>query len=220
MMRGVLVLLLGLLFTSATGGATAEATKVARFSHRKLLQEAPDPFILSPLVPINWFIFRDAPTFEFNLDDPVFGYWVSFTSSLLRLNALSIELFGDLPLVELNIPQFSVFGGNGWNPLDEEGILAGASIAELAAWLEVEFFNLAVTQSIGRVRIFDRFGFEDLGLPGNFGDHYEVPWSADGLVEVNIVDDSFVNWVRTGGLADLLSRLTYPGFSGVNFSSI
>ena len=66
----------------------------------------------------------------------------------------------------------------------------------------------------------DRFGFEDLGLPGNFGDHYEVPWSADGLVEVNIVDDSFVNWVRTGGLADLLSRLTYPGFSGVSFSSI
>ena len=62
-MRGVLVLLLGLLFTSATGGATAEATKVARSSHRKLLQAAPDPFILSPLVPINWFIFRDAPLY-------------------------------------------------------------------------------------------------------------------------------------------------------------
>ena len=64
-MRGVLVLLLGILFTSATGGATAEATKVARSSHRKLLQavQAPDPFILSPLVPINWFIFRDAPLY-------------------------------------------------------------------------------------------------------------------------------------------------------------
>ena len=63
-MRGVLVLLFGLLFTSATGGATAEAMKVARSSHRKLLQaaQAPDPFILSPLVPINWFIFADAPT--------------------------------------------------------------------------------------------------------------------------------------------------------------
>ena len=65
MMRGILVLSLGLLFTSATGGATAEATKVARSSHRKLLQaaQAPDPFILSPLVPINWFIFRDAPLY-------------------------------------------------------------------------------------------------------------------------------------------------------------
>ena len=63
-MRGVLVLLLGLLFTSATGGATAEATKVARSSHRKLLQAAPDPFILSPLVPLNWFIFADAPTYR------------------------------------------------------------------------------------------------------------------------------------------------------------
>ena len=62
-MRGVLVLLLGLLFTSATGGATAEATKVARSSHRKLLQAAPDPFILSPLVPLNWDIFRDAPLY-------------------------------------------------------------------------------------------------------------------------------------------------------------
>ena len=71
MMRGVLVLLLGILFTSATGGATVEATKVARSSHRKLLQaaQAPDPFILSPLVPINWFIFADAPTYRVRQPD-------------------------------------------------------------------------------------------------------------------------------------------------------
>ena len=62
-MRGVFVAIVLALSLFASGGATAEATKVARFSHRKLLQEAPDPFILSPLVPINWFIFRDAPLY-------------------------------------------------------------------------------------------------------------------------------------------------------------
>ena len=66
----------------------------------------------------------------------------------------------------------------------------------------------------------DRFGFEDLGLPANFANHWTVPWSNDGVAQLNVVDDSFVNWVRTGGLADLLGPLTYPGFSGVSFSSI
>ena len=64
-MRGVFVAIVLALSLFASGGATAEATKVARSSHRKLLQaaQAPDPFILSPLVPINWDIFRDAPLY-------------------------------------------------------------------------------------------------------------------------------------------------------------
>jgi len=64
-MRGVFVAIVLALSLFASGGATAEATKVARSSHRKLLQaaQAPDPFILSPLVPINWFIFADAPLY-------------------------------------------------------------------------------------------------------------------------------------------------------------
>ena len=68
-MRGVFVAIVLALSLFASGGATAEATKVARFSHRKLLQEAPDPFILSPLVPINWFIFADAPTYRVRQPD-------------------------------------------------------------------------------------------------------------------------------------------------------
>ena len=148
------------------------------------------------------------------------SYWVSFASALFRLNALEVTLFGDLPLVKLRIPQFSLFGGRGVNPTRDDGVLPGASTVQLASWIQFEFFSLGAVEALSRVRIFDRFGFEDLGLPANFANHWLVPWSNDGLVQVNVVDDSFVNWVRTGGLADLLGPLTYPGFSGVNFSSI
>ncbi|QDZ18808.1 hypothetical protein HOP50_02g13120 [Chloropicon primus] len=203
-----------------TLSAVLHSADSASVSHRKLLQGTGEPpFILSPLVPINWFIFRDAPTTEFNLGDPVVNWWVSFSSAFLHLNAAEITLFGDLPhLFSLAIPQVTLFGGNGWNALDEEGLRAGASLIELAGWFEFEFFNLAAGMPVATVSLFDRLGLEDLGLgvPSNYVNLFDIPWAGEGVVETSIIDDSFVNFIRSRGLADLLS---YPGFYGTSFSS-
>lgn len=191
--------------------------------HRRLLQQAggANPFVLAPLVPINWWFFRDAPLVDFNIDDPVFNYWLTFSSNLVSLNAMSFGLFGDLPLVSLGIPQFDIFGGRGYNALTEEGIEGSAILVELAAWIEAQFFDLGADIHLARLNLWETFGFEDLGLglPENFADHWSVPWSIDGAVEVNVFEGSFVNWVRSGGLLALLDTISSP-FNGVNVSSI
>jgi len=198
-----------------TLSAVLHSADSASVSHRKLLQGTGEPpFILSPLVPINWGFFQGARLNEFAVREWV-SYWVAFSSALMSLNAVELTFFGDVPTVSLAIPQFSVFGGRGWNPLTPEGVEPGAIFSELAAWLEFEFFNLGATFVGLRVSLFDRLGLEDLGLgvPSNFADLYSIPWSSNGAVQVSIIDDSLVNFL-------LSPTSSYSGFYGTSFSSV
>ena len=175
------------------------------------------PTILRPLVPINWMIY-EAPLLEWNIDDPVVSYWLTFNANLLSLEAVAVNLFGDLPVAGLMAPNLDLFGGRGLNPLDFEGIEAGAVLAQLSAWFEFEFFDFSGNLPFLKINIWEKFGFEDLGLPENFSDHYTVPYEGPGVVEVNLIEDSFVNWLRNLDLSWLARDLT-PGFYGFDFRS-
>mmetsp|Transcript_9470 Transcript_9470/g.23571 ORF Transcript_9470/g.23571 Transcript_9470/m.23571 type:complete len:284 (+) Transcript_9470:80-931(+) len=183
---------------------------------RALLQ---DPFILQPPVPINWWIFGDAPLVEWNIDDPVVSYWLSFVSNWASVEAISFNLFGDLPLAGVGLPKLDIFGGRGLNPLDFEGIEAGAVLVQLAAWIEFSFLDFGANWPFVRVDLFDSFGFEELGLPENFSNHYTVPYDSEGVINLTVVEDSFINWIRTRGWLDLFNTPPF-GIYGVNFSSI
>ena len=193
---------------------------------RKLLQSQVLPslndIILSPLVPINWWIFGDAPLLEWNIDDPIASYWLTFTSNLASTEAVAINLFGDFPVAGFMMPNLDLFGGRGLNPLDFEGIEAGGIIAQLSAWFEFEFFDFAGNLPLARIDIWDKFGFEDLGLPEDFANHYSLPWDGDGVVKFTVIEDSFVSWLRKLDLRSwVLNNLSsYGGYSGFDFSSI
>ena len=45
--------------------------------------------------------------------------------------AISFNLFGDLPLAGVGLPKLDIFGGRGLNPLDFEGIEAGAVLVQV-----------------------------------------------------------------------------------------
>ena len=98
----------GLVASSFHGGGTQAAAFTSSGGHRKLLQT-------SPPIPINWgLLWGEAmPNVEFNVDDPIVGYWVTFLSNFLTLQGLSLNLFGDFPVLSVNIPEFNIFGGAG-----------------------------------------------------------------------------------------------------------
>ena len=146
------------------------------------------------------------------------SYWLSFNANLVSIEAIGINLFGDFPVMGLMMPNLDLLGGRGLNPLDFEGIEAGAVLAQLSAWFELEFFDFGANWPFLRVNVWEKFGFEDLGLPENFPDHYTVPYDGPGVVEVNLIEDSFINWLRNLDLTWLARDLT-PGFYGFDFRS-
>jgi len=209
------------LFSAAASASAAGGT----MSHRKLLQETSELPILSPLVPINWFIFGGQPTNKFNISNPIVRYLIVFTSSFMRLNAFEFTLFGDFPVLTMGVPQFTLFGGRGFGngrAGSEIGLRTGAPVSQLASWIAFQAFAVPARAVGLRMSLFSRFGFEELeelGIPSNLPDLWSIPYNSNAA-SVALIDDSFVNYVRSGRLAELLLSSSYPGFYGTSFSSI
>lgn len=87
-------------------------------------------------------------------------------------------------MVQLAIPEFDLIGGLDVD-VTPEGfgeVEPGAILAELASWVQGNFFDFSADWTMIKLNIFKTFGFEELGFPVGFANIFTPPFDFEGVL--------------------------------------